>query len=53
MKMSGKDFILVLNLCPCTAPLSGSSCVLTSFKQIVYSILKKKGKKEKKRKKKK
>lgn len=46
MKMNSKDFILVLNLCPCTAPLDGSLCILTSFKEIVHSIFKKK-KKEK------
>lgn len=48
MKMNSKDFILVLNLCPCTAPLDGSLCVLTSFKEIVHSIFKKKKKKKKK-----
>lgn len=38
MKMNSKDLILVLNLCPCTAPLNVSLCILTSFKQIVHSI---------------
>lgn len=45
MKMNSKDFILVLNLCPCTAPLDGSLCILTSFKEIVHSIFKKKKRK--------
>lgn len=38
MKMNSKDFILVLNLCLCTAPLNGGLCILTSFKQTVHSI---------------
>jgi len=42
MKMKSKDFILVLNLCRCTAPLDGNLCILTSFKQIIHGIFKKK-----------
>lgn len=38
MKMNSKDFILVLNLCLCTAPLNGGRCILTSFKHTVHSI---------------
>lgn len=36
------DFILVSNMRPWAAPLDGSCCILTSFKQIVHSILEEK-----------
>lgn len=49
MKMKSKDFILVSNLCRCTAPLDGNLCVGNSFKQIIRGIFQKKTKKTKKK----